>query len=50
MTENMSVLQKEVLCPDSDRERFVSPLGVRYSRDKLEFDNSVLKPGPVECV
>ena len=33
--ENMSVLRKDVLCPDSDRERSVSPLRVRYSRDKL---------------
>ena len=33
--EDMSFLQKEVLCPDSDRGRSVSPLRVRYSGDKL---------------
>ena len=28
MTENMSFLQKEVLCPDSDRGRSASPFGL----------------------
>ena len=35
MNENMSFLQKDVLCPDSDRERSVSPLRVRYNGDQL---------------
>ena len=32
--EDISVLQKDLSCPDSDRERLVSPLRVRYSGDK----------------
>ena len=35
MTENMSFLQKDLLCPDSHRERSVSPLRVGYSGDQL---------------
>merc|ERR1712023_36302 len=35
LNENMSFLQKDVLCPDSDRERSVWPLRVRHSGDKL---------------
>ena len=33
--EDISVFEKDLLCPDSDREHWVSPLGVRYSGDKL---------------
>ena len=36
--ENMSFFQKDLSCPDSDRERLVSPLRVRYSGNKLEFE------------
>ena len=32
---NMSVLRKDVWCPDSDRQRSVSPLRVRYGGDQL---------------
>ena len=33
--EDRSFLQEDLLCPDSDRERSVSSLRVRYSGDEL---------------
>ena len=33
--EDISFLQQDLLCPDSDRERSVSSLRVRYSGDEL---------------
>ena len=35
LNEGISFLQKDLLCLDSDRERSVSPLRVRYSGDQL---------------
>ena len=35
LAETMSFLQEVLSCPDSDRERSVSPLRIRYSGDKL---------------
>ena len=36
MNDDISCLQKDLLCPDSDRERSVSPLRVRYNGDELK--------------
>ena len=36
--EDVSLSRKDLLCPDSDRGRSVSPIRVRYSGDKLEFE------------
>ena len=33
--EYVSLCQNDLLCPDSDKGRSVSPLRVRYSGDKL---------------
>ena len=38
--EDVSFGQKDLLCPDSDRGRSVSPLRVRDSGDKLEFERT----------
>ena len=35
LNENMSFLQEDVFCPDSDKGRSVSPFRVRYRGDKL---------------
>ena len=35
LNENMSLVQKDLFCPYSDREHSVSPLRVRYEGDKM---------------
>ena len=43
--EDVSFGQKDLFCPDSDRGCSVSPLRVRHSGDKVEFerDNDFIK-------